>query len=595
MKFIENIEIENKITNPFYEYYFSEPGVHYVIVQLKIEHLETTELMFSNINNLISIKFSDKIFNEIKSIKEMFKNCTNLRYINFNNNNFNKLKDSSHLFENCVSLNNINLANVKIKEVENISYMFSNCFSLKSIDLSGFDTMKIKDMSGLFYLCSSLISIDLSSFNTNNILNMKYMFAGCSSITKIDLNFLKIPNYVDMSYMFKNCFKLTSIELPKFENINLISKEGMFSGCESLSKNKFDICIIGYWFGTNFGSLATYFALHQVIKNMGYSIMMIDSPIAPLRESYYDKCHPITIGRALYNISKQKSLDKVFEYNNECRKFVVGSDQLWKPLLSRPFKQFFFLDFADNMKKKISYGTSFGDIYDGTEEEKTITKSNLKRFNLISVRDKLSLNITKDIFKIKDAVQVCDPSFICNFSDYESLVNKSKIIFNKEYILAYVLDANEEKGHRLEKLSVDKNITVIIILDERQETWERNKGRLHLRGKGNVIVKEMVDLNDFMWLFNNSKAVFTDSFHGTIFSIIFKKPFVTLRNVVRGGERFFSLLDPLDLRYRLFESPSCINDRYDLYDKIDYEIPYKKLNEIKKFSYNWLENALKDS
>ena len=268
---------------------------------------------------------------------------------------------------------------------------------------------------------------------------------------------------------------------------------------------------------------------------------MIDNPIAPLRESNYDKCHPITIGRSLYNISEQKPLDKIHEFNEICEIFLLGSDQLWKPLLSRPFKQFFFLDFVENNKKKIAYATSFGAEYDGTEEEKRITTKNLNRFNGISVRDKLSLNITKKIFGLKNVTQVCDPSFICNFSEYENLVNKSRINLSLEYILAYILDPTEEKGHRLERLSIEKNITVIIILDERQETWERNKKRLNLRGIGKIIVAKMVDLNDFMWYYSHSKAVFTDSFHGTIFSIIFKKPFITLRNVVRGGERFFSL------------------------------------------------------
>ena len=387
--------------------------------------------------------------------------------------------------------------------------------------------------------------------------------------------------------------KLKAVELPDFVNEKKINKNGLFKGCTYLNKKKYDFCIIGYWFGTNYGSLATYYALHQAVKSMGYSILMIDSPVRSKNEIIYGKCHPITIGRALYNISEQKPFSRLYEFNGICKKFLVGSDQLWKPLISRPFKQFFFLDFVDNNKKKISYATSFGGPYNGNDEEKEITKKNLKRFNAISVRDKLSLNITKNIFGIKNVVQVCDPSFICNFSEYEKLINKSKAIQNEEYILAYVLDPNREKGYRLEKLSIDKNITVIILLDEKQKNWKRNKDRLKLNGKGKIIVKEMVDLNDFMWYYSHSKAVFTDSFHGTIFSIIFKKPFVTLRNTNRGGERFFSLLIPINLEYRLFETPSCINDRYDLYDSIELDIPYQKLNQIKNFSYNWLKMAIK--
>lgn len=244
------------------------------------------------------------------------------------------------------------------------------------------------------------------------------------------------------------------------------------------------------------------------------------------------------------------------------------------------------------IKKKISYSTSFGDLYNGTELEKALTKKYLNRFNNISVRDRLSLNITKYIFGLKNVTQVCDPTFICNFSEYENLIKKSKVNQSDEYILAYVLDPTEEKGHRLEKLSLVKNITIIILLEENQYLWKKNKESLHLTGKGKIFVKEKVNLNDFMWYYNYSKAVFTDSFHGTVFSIIFKKPFITLRNIQRGGERFSSLLDPIDLSYRLFESPKCINEQLELYDKIDYEIPYQKLNKIKNFSYLWLKNAL---
>ena len=282
------------------------------------------------------------------------------------------------------------------------------------------------------------------------------------------------------------------------------------------------------------------------------------------------------------------------EYNDECKTFLVVSDQIWRPSISGYYHNFFYLNFVYDYKKKISYSTSFGDKLNITEKEKRLIKKYLIRFNSISVRDRLSFNITKNGFNIKKVAQVCDPTFICNFSEYENLIKKSKVTQNDEYILAYILDPTKEKGHRLEKLSLQKNISIIILLEENQYLWKSNKEKLHLRGIGKIFVKEKVDLNDFMFYYNNSKAVFTDSFHGTVFSIIFKKPFVTLRNIKRGGERFSSLLDPLDLSNRLFETPSCINDHLDLYDKIDYEIPYQNLNKIKNFSYNWLKNALKD-
>ena len=96
-----------------------------------------------------------------------------------------------------------------------------------------------------------------------------------------------------------------------------------------------------------------------------------------------------------------------------------------------------------------------------------------------------------------------------------------------------------------------------------------------------------------MWYFKHAKSVFTDSFHGTIFSIIFKKPFITMKNKNRGGERFISLLKPISLIHRLFDSENCITDNFNLLDKCQYDVPYKKLKKIQEKSYHWLETALK--
>jgi len=594
IQFLEELIIENNKIKKTNECIFSDPGLHQVVAFFNMENLNSAELMFFNIVNLISINFTNGFFSsKVKNLHGIFQNCKNLKYINFNNNQFNNIIDFSYSFQNCISLDFLNFTNLLNNETLNISYMFANCSSLSSIDLSRFNTINVKNMDGLFYNCSSLTSIDLSSFNTTNVLSMKYMFANCVLLSKINLNFLQIINLKDMSYMFENCLKLTSLVLPSLEGKININKEGIFLGCKNLNKTKYDFCIVGSWFAFNYGCLSTYYALHQTVKNMGYSILMIDSPRAIRGRQNLDKCDPLTIGKGLYNISDHKRFSQLHEFNDECEAFLVGSDQIWRPKISRYYKNFFYLNFVDDNKKKIAYATSYGVKYKGNKKEKTMIKFYLKRFNSISVRDQLSVNITKNIFGIKNVKQVCDPTFLCNFSDYERLANKSKLIKTNDYILAYVLDPNKEKGHRLEKLSLDKNITVIILLDEDQSTWNTNKKNLHLRGKGNILVKKNVDLNDFMWYYNHSKAVFTDSFHGTVFSIIFKKPFVSLRNIERGGERFNSLLDPIDLKNRLFETPKCINDQYELYEKIDYEIPYQKLNEIKKTSYNWLKNALK--
>ena len=357
------------------------------------------------------------------------------------------------------------------------------------------------------------------------------------------------------------------------------------------SEKKYDFGIIGLWFGRNYGSMATYYALHQTVTKMGYSVEMIENPLKPDHEMILDKSHPYHIAKVFYNISEKKRLNRMYELNKECRGFIVGSDQLWNIGLSRPYKQMYYLGFADDSVKKISYGTSFGKDYKGTDEERKVSAANLRRFDGVSVRDRLSLDICKNTFGIENAVEVCDPTFLCDTEDYDKLSDMAHIEENEKYILAYILDPNEEIGRGLEQLSVDKDIKVIVMLDEPPKNWEINKEHLGLTGRGNVEVKKDVDLCEWIWYYKNAESVFTDSFHGTIFSVIFKKPFITLMNVKRGAERFLSLLEPIGLSHRLFETPDCIG-KYDLLESCDYDTADEKLDRIRQDSYNWLKEVL---
>ena len=357
------------------------------------------------------------------------------------------------------------------------------------------------------------------------------------------------------------------------------------------NEKKYDFGIIGLWFGRNYGSMATYYALHQTVTKMGYSVEMIENPLKPDHEMIPDKSHPYHIAKVFYNISEKKKLNRMHELNKECRGFIVGSDQLWNIGLSRPYKQMYYLGFADDSVKKVSYGTSFGKDYKGTDEERKISSANLRRFDGVSVRDRLSLDICKNTFGVENAVEVCDPTFLCDREDYDKLSDMAHIEENEKYILAYILDPDAEIGERLEQLSVDRDIKVIVMLDEPPKNWESNKEHLGLTGRGNVEVKKDVDLCEWIWYYQNAESVFTDSFHGTIFSIIFKKPFITLMNVKRGAERFLSLLEPIGLSCRLFETPDCIG-KYDLLESCDYDTVDEKLDKIKKDSYHWLKEVL---
>ena len=533
---------------------------------------------------------------------KMFENCINLNSVNFHHKyNLTNILDLSLMFENCISLTSLELQIYETNKLNNISYMFKNCSSLKYININYLDTTNVEDMSGLFYGCSSLTSINLTNFKTSNVLNFNFMFAGCLSLTSIDIEFFEINKVKNLDYLFSNCSGLNIVKLPNLNEMNL-STNKMFIGCTKLIPSNIiisnhiqikpnDICIVGLWYGSNYGSMLTYYALHEIVKSMGYSVLMINDPLEPDNINF-GRTHPKSMVSSFYRISQKKKLNELYEFNKECKCFLVGSDQLWNINLSRPLKQFYFLGFVDNKTKKLSYGTSFGTLYKGTSEEKKITKFNLERFDGISVRDELSLTISREIFGIENTVQVCDPSFLLDFSSYIKLLKKVHINISDEYFLAYILDPNPEIGFQLEQISIDKNCKIIILLDHLPIIREKNKKKFSLSGAGNIEIKDIYSIEEWLWYFYNSKSIFTDSYHGTIFSIIFKKPFITLKNKERGGERFISLLKPINLMDRLLESPNNINKIYDLYDKINYNATLQKLSKIKEYSYKWLENKL---
>ena len=173
--------------------------------------------------------------------------------------------------------------------------------------------------------------------------------------------------------------------------------------------------------------MATYYALHQTIAKMGYSLMMIDNPVKKLNSSLLKNSHPYNLARLFYNVSSEKNLNELYKLNRECKGFLVGSDQLWNPGISKYFGNLHFLGFVDDNIKKISYATSFGHPYKGSKEETKTTFAYLRRFDGISVRDKLSFDTCRKKFGLKNVVQVCDPTFLCDISDYEILLKKMHV------------------------------------------------------------------------------------------------------------------------------------------------------------------------
>lgn len=352
---------------------------------------------------------------------------------------------------------------------------------------------------------------------------------------------------------------------------------------------KFDIGIYGLWYGHNYGSIMTYYALSRALQSRGYSCAMIDNPLnTDLEIDSLRRSHPLRFAKDHYDIAPFYRLNEMNRLNEMFDSFLIGSDQMWNYSLSAPYQQSYFLDFVNDDKRKFSYAVSFGkDSYDGPADEIERIKKNLARFTDISVRDDFSKDILSRTFGI-DSNVVADPVFLCSVEDYNELIKEIRDFqISGEYIFAYILDPNIVIGDNLSRIADEMNIKIVVCFNESGDKT-KFKEELGLHSE-NVICMDDPTAQEWLYLFKNSKFVLTDSYHGACFSIIFNKPFIVKKNIRRGGKRFDHLLKMFDLKDNMIDNPSMFFGKINSMG-LDHSTNYDSLGDkIINYSKQWLE------
>lgn len=224
--------------------------------------------------------------------------------------------------------------------------------------------------------------------------------------------------------------------------------------------------------------------------------------------------------------------------------YVVGSDQVWrKPYTYIPHN---LLNFVKNDTPKISYAASFGrdDLDEYGDKLIAKTKKLAQRFDAISVREDSGVDIVKEHWGL-EAEHHVDPTLLLNAADYSKLIDEptSELYAPDGDLFSYVLDTNESKQGIADIVAKSQGLKVFTVID-----GDENNG------------KPMPPVEQWLRSFRDAKYVVTDSFHGTVFSIIFNKPFIAIGNKERGLARFTSLLKMFGLEDRLVTSADEVTD-----------------------------------
>lgn len=359
---------------------------------------------------------------------------------------------------------------------------------------------------------------------------------------------------------------------------------------ELVGKSKkfyYDIGIVGLWFGLNYGSILTYYALYETVRSMGYDAIMINKPEFLWTPRYAERGS--IANRFIYKYCNVSNIRKGkfgwADMNNFCDTFIVGSDVVWNyQICGKEAGQFFFLDFVNGSKKKIAMAASFGAGYDAPEKERVLSKYYLEKFDYISVREDEAVDICRSKFDI-EADKVIDPVFLCDKNIYIKLMESAENRGDEAFIATYILGPDEVKASILKNISKEMNLPLRNIPNPNNpNSFEARTGLSALQNQS---------VEDWLYHINECGFFVGDSFHGLCFALIFEKEFlITVNSNVAGLCRFTSLLKLVGLEDRLMltDRDNFEEKKYILREKIDYarvrEILRQKCEESRKWLYN---------
>ena len=269
----------------------------------------------------------------------------------------------------------------------------------------------------------------------------------------------------------------------------------------------------------------------------------------------------------------QKVLNPFLKYNNY--DFILcGSDQVWNPNFGR-LRDVDLLCFT-KPKKRIAFAASFGVDDIPNKMKKNVGKA-LKSFKAISVREDAGKKIVEELTGRTDVEVLIDPTMLLTADEWDKVSKKPTMLKNDKYILNYFLgNLSDERRNEINRVAKENNCEVINILDKESPFYECGP-------------------SEFLYLEKNAFLICTDSFHSSVFGILYNTPFLVFEredNNASMNSRLDTLLSKFKLEDRRYKGKITKKDL-----KCDYKEAYKILDKERIKSMNFLKKALdiKDS
>lgn len=357
--------------------------------------------------------------------------------------------------------------------------------------------------------------------------------------------------------------------------------------------------ILTFHCADNYGAVLQCYATQEFIKSMGHDACVIDyRPDYLLRPYPLIHTQRIRCGnplRAAVNLVKELiHLPKRYLLKRGYRHFastylsltatvtrdtvpstldayVVGSDQVWNPRLTQGFDDVYFcrFPFPKENKKYIAYAASMeAKALDAAAEN--YYRETLQQFDALSVREKPLQQLLQPLTS-QPVRQVLDPTLMVPTTVWDNL--SAKVRLPEKYVLVYQGRSSHHTLRIAKEIALQMDAEVVVL-----GTWFSLERKLSYRS---------VSPEGFIHAVRHAACVVTTSFHGTAFSIIFNRPFYTVRLNDGADSRSHSLLTTLGLDNRMIDT-----DAIPSFSSVDYTVANAQLEDWRTVSQEYLKEAL---